>query len=69
MKISSGMGLPMLREIQRHKVSSHPFPPPSQYLRLHKKAVLEIGERYKCTQPIGEIFSTPPFPFVVGVDS
>ncbi len=33
-KVSSGMGLPMLREmsIQRHKFSSYPVPPSSLYL-------------------------------------
>jgi hypothetical protein len=34
-KASSGMGLPMFHEmsIQRHNVSSHPFPPPSLYIK------------------------------------
>ncbi len=51
-----------------------PFHLPSAYLSLHKKKLKKtcfrkLADRYKCAQPIGEIFSTPPLPFVVGVDS
>ncbi len=59
--VSSGMGLPMLHEmsIHRHKVNSHPFPPTSLYLCLHKIRFWKLADRYKCAQPIGEIFPTP----------
>ncbi len=41
--------LPMLHEmsIQIHNVSTHPFPPPSLYLCLHKKTVFEISRQFQ----------------------
>ncbi len=83
LKVSSGIGLPMLHEmsIRRHKVSSHSFPPPSLYFCLHKKPVWKLADRYKYVEPIGEIFPTNvfnqeersspphPFPFIEGVDN
>ncbi len=61
---SSGMDLPMpmlhKMPIQRHKVSSHPFPPPSRYFPFSYWLVWKSADRLKCPQPIGGIFPTSP---------
>jgi hypothetical protein len=56
------MELPMLHKmfIERHKVSSDPFPPPAQYFPFSYLLFWKLADRYKCAQPIGEIISTPP---------
>ncbi len=64
-KVSSGMGLPMLHEmsIQRHKISSHPFTPPSLYLCLHIQNLFwKLADNKKC-----DLSLLYPFPYVVGV--
>ncbi len=64
---------PMLHKmsIQRHKISSPPSSPPSLYSPFSYLLFWKLADRYKCAQPIGEIFPTPiyPFPFVAGEDS
>jgi hypothetical protein len=62
-------GVALLDEtsMQRHKVSSHPFPTPSLYIikRFSKSA-----DRHQCVQPpIPEIFPTLPLSLCSGVGS
>ncbi len=60
--------LSMLRKmsIQRHKVSSHPFPPPSRYF-CSQKTVLEIGRQIQmCSANRRDLPHSPPFPFEWG---
>jgi hypothetical protein len=65
------MGLSKLLEIsiQRHKVSSHPFPPPSLYYVyiktsfVNKQTDTNVLNQYEISSPLN------PFPFAVGVDS
>ncbi len=45
--------------IQRQNVSSHPFPPPSNSLSYG--LFWKLADRYKCAQPIGDIFPAPSF--------
>jgi hypothetical protein len=68
-KVSSGMGLPILYEmsIQRHKVSFLPFPHSSLHLCLQNKPVLEISRQIQNQQERSSPLLS--FPFVVGVDS
>jgi hypothetical protein len=55
--------------IQRHYVSSQTLTPPFPYFLFSYWMFWKLADRYKCTQPIGEIFPTHPFPFVVWMDS
>jgi hypothetical protein len=45
--------------IQKHKVSSHPFPTPSSYSPFSYWLFLKLGDGYKCAQQIEGIFRTP----------
>ncbi len=64
------MELRMLHEmsIQRHKVNSHPFPPPSMYLCLHNKTVLEISRQIQMSSTNRRDLphALHPYPSVVG---
>jgi hypothetical protein len=61
-QLRHGVAQPMLHKmsIQRHKVSSFPFPVPSLYSPFSYMMFWKLADRSKCAQPIGEIFPTPP---------
>jgi len=69
LKSAQANGIALLHEmsIQRHKVSSHPFAPPSLYLCLHKKLVLEISRQIQMFSTKGRDLPHPtPFPLLWG---
>ncbi len=60
LKVSSGVVWPMLHEMstQRHKVSSHPFSPPSlTCVYIKNNGFWKLAGRYKCARDIPN--STP----------
>ncbi len=71
LKSAQAWGCPMLHEmsIQRLKVSSHPFSPPSLYSCLYKKQFLKISRLIKTCSTNGRDLPHSTLPFVVGMDS
>jgi hypothetical protein len=64
-KVSSAMGSPKLHKmpIQRHKVNSHPLPPPYLHLCLYKNRFLEISRQVeKCSTNKRDLPDSTLFP-------